>query len=98
MRTLVFLIVVPSACFAQAGKAELFGTVFDPSGAVVPMTHVEAESESTGAQYGAISDSRGTYHLLGLPPGQYAVTAFASGFTPFRQTGLQLGLGAQTLH
>ena len=65
---------------------------------MVPRARIGAESESTGAQYGAISDSRGAYHLLGLPPGQYAVSASASGFAPFRQTAFQLQLGAQTLH
>src|ERR1700681_3218443 len=98
MRPILFLLLAAPACFAQAGKAELFGTVFDPSGAVVPMARVEAVSEDTRAKYMAISDSRGEYHLLGLPPGQYALTVLAQGFAPFRQTAFGLPLGGQALH
>ncbi len=98
MAPICFLLVLSSACFAQAGKAELFGTVFDPSGAVVPMARVEADAENTRAKYVAISDGRGEYHLLGLPPGPYALTVQAAGFAPFRQTAFRLQLGGQALH
>jgi len=84
-----------AACFGQAGKAELFGTVTDPSGAVAPGARIEAVHRATGAVYAGTSDERGVYHLLGLPAGEYTLAATAAGFVPFRQTGLALRLGDQ---
>lgn len=82
-------------CHAQAGKAELFGTVLDPSGAVVPGASLSATQQATGAVFQAASDGHGEYHLLGLPAGEYVLTAHAPGFAAFHQAGLHLRLGDQ---
>ena len=82
---------------AQSGKAELFGTVLDPSGAVVPQTKIRAEDQATGTLYSGFSNGMGTYHLLGLPPGRYTLTAEAAGFVIFRNSGLVLHVGDQTM-
>lgn len=83
-------------CHGQAGKAELFGTVLDPSGAVVPKAEISATHQATSAVFAVTSGGSGEYHLLGLPAGEYSLTARASGFVEFRQTGLGLRLGDQT--
>jgi hypothetical protein len=54
--------------YAQAGCAELFGTVFDPAGLAAPGVVVLAEEVATQARFGAVSDSQGIFHLL-FPPG-----------------------------
>jgi hypothetical protein len=61
------LILVPTLCFGQAGRAELFGTVQDPSNLPVRKAKVEAKDQATMVRY---ADERGEYHLLGLPTGQ----------------------------
>jgi hypothetical protein len=80
-------------CFAQAGRAELFGTVLDASGLPVAAAKVEAEDQSTVARYGAVSDERGEYHILGLPAGQYVLTVRQPGFRTYRGAGIVLRLG-----
>ena len=95
MRPLLVLLLALTVCFGQAGKAELFGTVLDPSGAVVPAARIEVTGQATGAIYAGASDERGEYHLLGLPAGEYTLTATAPGFVPFRQNGLALRLSDQ---
>ncbi len=43
------------------------------------------------AGFAAVSDARGSYHLLGLPSGEYVLTVEAPGFRPYRQSGLLVG-------
>src|ERR1700730_12944266 len=87
------LSLVPAGCLGQAGRAELFGTILDPSGLPVPKAKVEAEDQATMAQYSAASDGRGEYHILGLPAGQYVLTVQVTGFRMYRQSGITLRLG-----
>lgn len=83
-------------CFAQAGRAELFGTIQDPSGLPIPDAKVQAEDQATKLHYRATSDSRGEYHLLGLPAGQYTLSVEQPGFFTYRQSGITLRLGDRT--
>lgn len=96
MRTLLALILSVSSCFAQAGKAELFGMVTDPSSLAVSGARVSAEDPATGLRTEARTDDRGAYHLIGLKPGSYTVTVAAAGFRPIRQTGLTLRIEDRT--
>src|SRR5579864_5210035 len=82
--------------FGQSGKAELFGTIFDPSGAAIPKAQLEAVDQATAARFAATSGDRGAYHLLGLPAGKYTVRVQAPRFSEFRQTDFTLRLGDQT--
>src|SRR5665213_367390 len=83
-------------CFAQAGRAELFGTVHDPSGLPIAKAKVTLEEQSTAARFEVASDARGEYHLLGLPAGQYQLTIEQPGFQLYQQTGVVLRIGDQT--
>src|SRR5215469_15025421 len=85
------------SCFGQAGRAELFGTILDPSNSAVPNARVQAEDQATMVRYSATSDERGEYHILGLPAGQFVLTVEQAGFRMYRQTGITLRLGDQTL-
>ncbi len=66
--------------FGQAASSTLRGQVTDPSGAVIPGATVTATSP-TGQTNTAQTDGQGVYELNGLPPGKYAVSAVAKGFT-----------------
>jgi Carboxypeptidase regulatory-like domain len=87
---LFFLCAVP--CLAQSGRAELFGTLRDPAGRVVPLAKVQAQDQSTLLAYTTSSDGKGDYHLLGLPSGEYVLTVDHPGFRTYRQTGITLRL------
>jgi hypothetical protein len=87
---LLLLVLSVATCFAQGGRAELFGTVSDPSGAVVLRTEIVATNQATGATYSGNSNDQGEYHLLGLTPGDYMLAAKATGFAGFQRTGLTL--------
>jgi hypothetical protein len=83
-------------CLGQAGRAELFGTIQDPSGLPVPKAKVQAEDQATMVRYSAVSDERGEYHVLGLPAGQYVLTVEQPGFRMYRQSGITLRLADRT--
>jgi len=84
------------SCFGQAGRAELFGAIQDPSGLAVSQARIEAEDQSTMVRYAALSDERGEYHILGLPAGRYALTAEKPGFRTYRQSGIVLRLAGRS--
>src|ERR1039458_1732242 len=89
------LVALPSYCFAQAGKAELFGTIQDPQGLAATQAKVTSEGQATGARFDVLTDDRGEYHLLGLAAGQYVLTVEKPGFRPYRQEGIALRIGDQ---
>jgi hypothetical protein len=65
---------------AQVDRAALNGTVTDPSGRVLPQTHVTAVQNSTGLRRETASSSSGTYHIPELPVGVYTITFEHEGF------------------
>src|SRR6202049_494277 len=96
MRAALALLLSAVPCLAQAGRAELFGTIQDPSGLPVAGAKVEAEEIATGARFDAASDQSGHYHLLGLPTGAYTLSVQQPGFRDYRQSGIVLRLAEQT--
>jgi hypothetical protein len=89
------LVFASGICFAQAGRAELFGAILDPTGLAVPNAKVSAEDQATMVRYSAISDEQGEYHILGLPASQYVLTVEQPGFRTYRQEGIVLRLADQ---
>src|SRR6185437_14858392 len=81
---LLLLVLVPAMAFAQATIA---GVVKDASGAVLPGVTVEVASpaliEKTRT---AVTDGTGTYRVVDLRPGTYAVTFTLTGETPIVDT------------
>ena len=65
---------------AQATAADLVGTVVDQTGAIVPGATVTARSSATNISKTTTSDDSGEYKLIGLPPGNYEVSAEAKTF------------------
>jgi hypothetical protein len=96
MRAVLAFFLLAPACFGQAGRAELFGTIEDPSGLPIAGAKVEAEEIATGARFDAASDQSGHYHLLGLPTGAYMLRVQQLGFRDYRQSGIVLRLAEQT--
>src|ERR1700682_3404893 len=94
--SVLVLLLASAACFGQAGRAQLFGTILDPSNLPVPNARVQAEDQATMVRYSAISDERGEYHILGLPAGQYVLTVEQPGFQMYRQSGITLRLADRT--
>lgn len=65
---------------AQATAADLAGTVVDQNGAVVAGATVTAKNSSNGITRTVTANDQGEYQIIGLPPGEYEVTAEAANF------------------
>jgi hypothetical protein len=78
---------------SQATAADLTGIVVDPNGAVVAGATVTARNTGTGIERSATSNEDGSYRLLGLPPGEYEVTAEAATFKKVSISGVRLTVG-----
>jgi hypothetical protein len=61
-------------------QASLSGTVTDSSGAVVPATQVTALQNATQSKFTATANESGVYNFIGLPIGDYTVSAEKQGF------------------
>ena len=78
---------------AQSNAADLQGTVRDPNGAAVPGAIVTARNIATNSARTGISSDEGVYKILGLPPGNYEVTAEAQGFSKAKLPTITLTVG-----
>jgi uncharacterized protein YfaS (alpha-2-macroglobulin family) len=62
------------------GRADITGTVTDPSGAVIPGATISLRMLSNNESRTAHADATGGFTLAGLPTGLYAVQISSSGF------------------
>ena len=85
--------VLSQPLHAQVLYGSVSGTVSDPSGAVIPGAQVTIVNDTTGFTRAGTTDSAGYYRLLDIPEGSYTLTASASGFQVFKQTGLSVAIG-----
>jgi hypothetical protein len=85
-RPIVALVVTVLAALGSASafaqqQASVIGEVTDGSKAALPGATVTATNLANGIATTGVSDERGEYRLLNLPPGQYKVQAELSGFS-----------------
>ena len=78
---------------AQSNAADLHGYVRDPNGAAVKGATVTARNLATNLTREAVTDDDGAYQLISLPPGEYEVTAEATGFSKGRIASATLTVG-----
>ncbi len=75
-----FILVGSDAAFAQVDRAELEGTVTDPSGSVIVGATVKVLAVDTGLSEEQKTNSKGYYRFPGLAVGKYRVTTVGEGF------------------
>ena len=87
------LFAASSVMRAQVAGGTILGTVSDPSGAAVPNVAVSIKNVATGVARDVTTDSAGFYTLPNVLPGQYEVTASASGFSTLVRSGITMAVG-----
>src|SRR5437867_8917064 len=70
----------PAPALAQATTGTISGTVTDESKAVLPGATVTVKNVETGSTRTLVTDDRGRFRALELPPGLYSVSAELPGF------------------
>src|SRR6266849_1812991 len=82
---------------AQAGKAELTGSVRDQNGAAVTQALVAVIEIATSQTYSSTSTDNGDYTFTNLKPGMYNLAVGADGFKRFVREGVRLATGERVL-
>lgn len=72
-------IIVPKTILAN-GESAIFGTVKDPTGAVIPNAEIVLQNKVTKTEYTGKTGEDGTFLVEKLPAGLYELRASASGF------------------
>jgi hypothetical protein len=82
------LTLLPATALAQASIA---GSTKDSSGAAMPGVTVEASSPALIEKVRtAVTDERGLFRIVNLPPGIYSVTFALPGFNQVKREGVEL--------
>lgn len=92
-RSLTLAILVALSCatvFGQVTSGTIFGSVKDPSGALVPNAKVTANSPAIGVSRSVTSSSSGSFVIPNLPPATYNIVVEAQGFKKLESTGVVL--------
>lgn len=76
--------------FAQTVTGSIYGTVADPSGAIIPGAAVTATNVGTNEAHTTKSNASGQYLFPVLSPGRYEVSSAASGFSTIVQNDVRL--------
>ena len=76
--TLIFSVAAMAQ--AQATAADLSGSVVDQNGAAVGGATVTAKNIGTNISRTVVSSPVGEYQFIGLPPGDYEISASAATF------------------
>src|ERR1700683_3417448 len=98
-RLAVFAFVLVCFCAAnaqaQSGAGSIFGTVQDPTGAVVSGSTVTVTNTATKVSQTTQSSSEGVYAFPILPVGQYSIEVSQGGFKPYERTGLTIDVNTK---
>lgn len=79
---------------ASAINGQIVGTVTDSTGAAMANTRVTVTNPATGFTQSSTTEASGLYRFPVLPLGRYDVQVDAAGFSPVKQTGVELSAGA----
>lgn len=91
------LALFSAVALSQTQLATVFGTINDPSGAVIPGAQVTIVNQSTGLKRGTLTDMTGQYHLAGLPTGNYALRTEKEGFQTQVREGIALTSASEVM-
>lgn len=81
-RMIALLLSIPALACAQVPQKIVSGRVLDPSGNAVPHATVTLRNTLSGVALEAEGSSSGEYSFSDVEPGEYVLTASASGFAP----------------
>lgn len=94
MAALVLWVLGHGTALAQTTvNGSVRGAITDEQGARLPGVTVLATSPTVAGNFMAVSDAEGSYRLIGLPPGEYSITAELPGFSKVERLGILVRAG-----
>src|SRR5262245_37635183 len=89
MRTCLFLLTIQGGVYAQVTTANFYGTVTDPTGAVVPAASITLTNDQTGVSRSTTTDASGDFILDFVKVGVYTFRVEAQGFKKYQASGME---------
>ncbi len=89
------LVTSTQTAWSQANTATFYGSITDPSGAVIPGANVKLTKQDTQATLTKTASSSGDFAFTFVPVGVYTLNIDAEGFKSFASTGITLTAGQQ---
>src|SRR5262245_21168227 len=84
-----------SIATAQVLTGNVFGTVKDAAGAILPLATVRVISPALfSGRESATTNDKGQFRLLKLPPGIYRLEIESPGFATYREDGVHVGVAS----
>jgi outer membrane receptor protein involved in Fe transport len=94
---ILLLVILPLRGAGQTTTANIYGTVKDESGALLPGVTVSAKNLETGLMRSLVTDAEGRYRISQLTLANYEVQAVLSGFQTAIRTGIDLSVGREAV-
>jgi len=92
---LIAILVHAAPALAQSTAATVSGSVVDEQKAALPGATVNIRNLGSGQVRTATTDGRGTFQIVGLPPGRYEIAAELAGFGRQVQSDLVLNVAQE---
>jgi hypothetical protein len=89
------LLLASASTWAQNTGGSISGTVKDVTGGVIPGTSIVVRDVDTALQRSAATNADGFYAFPALPVGHYEIEFSASGFKPYKRTGLTIDVNTK---
>ncbi|MBS1787705.1 MAG: TonB-dependent receptor [Acidobacteria bacterium] len=93
--SLLAVLLLPTAAYAQFDTATVLGTITDSTGAAIPGATVTLKNTATGVTATAQSDQNGNYQFFNVKIGSYQVSAEAQGFSKGLAENVQITVNAR---
>jgi len=90
------LLALPGAAFAQSQSGNLYGTVTDTSGGILPGVMVTVEIAGGGVERLQVTGETGEFRFIGLSPATYDLKAMLDGFSTVEYPGIQISVNRNT--
>jgi hypothetical protein len=85
-----FAVAFTTSVRGQTTTGSIFGTVSDPTGAVIPDARVKVLNVQTGIAQETLTNGSGNYVFPSLASGDYTVAVMAKGFSTETESGIHL--------
>lgn len=92
IRLVILCTLAVSCIYAQQDRGTIVGTVYDPTGAVVPGVKVTITQVTTNLTQETTTNADGQYRVPNLPIGDYRVAFEAQGFKTAVREGIRLSI------
>jgi hypothetical protein len=87
------LVMSPLLVPAQEFRGQIGGAITDPSGASIPGAQITITNIATNIASTTLANEAGSYTILYLVPGRYAVLVEAPGFKKLVRQGIEVRVG-----